>query len=150
MKKRFKIIFIALLVCVLALVRFFEVQLFYDPLIEFYKADYLHHTIPHFDTKKLLLNVFYRFHLNAAISLVILYVTFFDKNILKFSMYLFMLFFIITFSIFTYMILNIEDGHFLPLFYVRRFLIHPVFILILMPAFYYYRRRNPKSLEDES
>ena len=149
MKKRFKIIWIALLVCVLALIRFFETQLFYDPLIEFYKADYLRHTIPQFNSEKLLLNVFFRYHVNSAISLIILYVSFFDKNILKFSIYLFVFFFIICFSIFTYMILNIEDEHFLALFYVRRFLIHPIFVLILMPAFYYYRRRNPKQIEEE-
>lgn len=148
MKKRFKIILIALLVCVLALVRFFEVQLFYDPLIEFYKADYLQNTIPQFNTKNLLLHVFYRYQINSAISLIILYVTFFDKNILKFSLYLYVFFFIICFAIFTYMILNIEDEHFLALFYVRRFLIHPIFILILMPAFYYYRRRNPKRSDE--
>ncbi len=149
MKKRFKIIWIALLVCVLAFIRFFETQLFYDPLIEFYKSDYLHHTIPQFNSEKLLLNVFFRYHLNSAISLIILYVSFFDKNILKFSVYLFVFFFIICVSIFTYMILNIVDEHFLALFYVRRFLIHPIFVLILMPAFYYYRRRNPKQLEEE-
>lgn len=148
MKKRFKIIWIALLVCVLALIRFFEAQLFYDPLIEFYKADYLHHNIPEFDTLKLLINVFLRYHLNSAISLALLYVTFFDKNILKFSFYLFAFFFIICFSIFSFLIFQIENEPFLALFYVRRFLIHPVFILILMPAFYYYRRRNPMRIEE--
>jgi len=149
MKKRFKIIWIALLVCVLALVRFFETQLFYDPLLEFYKEAYLHNTIPQFNTGKLLLHVFFRFNVNTAISLIILYVTFFDKNILKFSFYLYVLFFLICFSLFTFIVLNIDDGHFLVLFYVRRFLIHPIFVLILMPAFYYYRRRNPKLLQEE-
>lgn len=142
MKKRYKIIMISFLVILLALVRFFENQLFYDPLIKFYEADYLHHAIPYFETGKLFFNVLLRYGLNSIISLGILYVTFFDKNILEFSVYLYSIFFVILFTVFVFLIFEIESENFLTLFYVRRFLIHPILVLILMPAFYYYRRKN--------
>ena len=45
------------------------------------------------------------------------------------------------------LIFEIESENFLALFYVRRFLIHPIFVLILMPAFYYYRRKNVHKLK---
>lgn len=134
---------ISFLVILLALVRFFENQLFYDPLIEFYEAEYLQHTIPYFETGKMFFNVLLRYSLNSIISLGILYVTFFDKNILEFSVYLYAIFFVICFTAFVFLVFEIESEHFLALFYVRRFLIHPILVLILMPAFYYYRRKNP-------
>ena len=142
MKKRYKIIMISMLVILLAMVRYFENQLFYDPLIKFYEADYLHHSFPYFETGKLFFNVLLRYVLNSIISLGILYVTFFDKNILEFSIYLFSIFFVICFTAFVFLIFEIESQNFLAIFYVRRFLIHPIFVLILMPAFYYYRRKN--------
>jgi exosortase F-associated protein len=147
MKKRYKIIMISFLVILLALVRYFENQLFYDPLIKFYEADYLQDTIPYFETGKMFFNVLLRYSLNSIISLGILYVTFFDRKILEFSVYLYSIFFVICFTVFVFLIFEIESEHFLAIFYVRRFLIHPIFVLILMPAFYYYRRKNPSVLE---
>lgn len=133
---------ISFLVALLVLVRFFEDILFYDPLVAFFHSDYLSNTIPEFETGKLMFNVFFRFWINTVISLLIIYVAFKDKEILKFSALLFVILFAVCFGAFTYLILNIEDRHFMALFYVRRFLIHPVFIIILLPAFYYYRLKN--------
>jgi len=147
MKAFYRIIGIGFLVVLLAIIRFYEKSLFYDPLIDFYRADYLHGGIPQFETGKFLLNVFFRFWLNSALSLAILYVAFLDKNILKFSFFLYLILFVASFSIFDFLIFNIQDKHFLALFYVRRFLIHPIFVIILLPAFYYYRlkiRNNNK------
>jgi len=142
MKKRYKIIMISFLVILLAMIRYFENDLFYDPLLKFYEADYLHEAFPYFATGKLFFNVLLRYLLNSIISLGLLYVAFFDKNILEFSVYLFSIFFVICFTIFVFLIFEIESQNFLALFYVRRFLIHPILVLILMPAFYYYRRKN--------
>jgi exosortase F-associated protein len=70
-----------------------------------------------------------------------------DKNILKFSFVLFIILFIASFTAFAFLMFNIEEQLFMALFYVRRFLIHPLFVIILLPAFYYYRlkiRNNNK------
>lgn len=139
MKARYRIAGISLLVLLLVLIRHFESLLFYDPLLEFYHSDYLMNRTPHFETLELLLNVFYRFFLNSLISLAIIYVAFLDKSILKFSFMLYVVLFLVAFPVLMFLILTIENHNFLALFYVRRFLIHPVFVIILLPAFYYYR-----------
>ncbi|MFO8147758.1 MAG: exosortase F system-associated membrane protein [Bacteroidota bacterium] len=139
---KYRIAIISLLVGVLVLIRFFEHSLFYDPLIEFYQSDYLNDKVPHFITWKLLANVFLRFLLNTGVSFAIIYAAFLDKNILKFSFLLYVLLFTVCFSGFAFLILTIENENFMALFYVRRFLIHPIFVIILLPAFYYFRINN--------
>lgn len=153
MQKLKKIAIIGLLVVLLVLVRFFEDLLFYDPLVAFFHSDYLSNAIPEFNTGKLLSNVFFRFWLNTAISLWILYVAFTNKEIIKFSLLLYSILFIACFGVFVYLILNIQDENFMALFYVRRFLIHPIFVIILLPAFYYYQLKdsgNTKIFHEES
>lgn len=139
MKARYRIVGIGLLVGVLVLIRYFENKLFYDPLINFFKLEYLHDNLPIYEAGKLLLHTTLRFLLNTIISLAIIYVAFFDKNILRFSGLLFLLLFLICFPVFFFLIYTIENQNFMALFYVRRFLIHPIFVIILLPAFYYYR-----------
>lgn len=144
MKARYRIAGILLLVILLALVRFFEDELFYDPLIDFYRNGYLHDQVPDFDFALLLLNLAFRFCINTGISLLILYVAFFDKNIVKFAGVLYGIIFIVGFIVFGLLVMNLNHMNYMALFYVRRFLIHPVFIIILLPAFYYYRLRTYK------
>ena len=137
---------IGLLVLLLAAIRFFEQQLFYDPLIIFFKSDYLLGIIPPMDMAKLMLNLTLRYCLNSAISLAIIYYSFKDFNILKFSALMYAVLYILATAIFIFLVLNIEREHYLALFYVRRFLIHPLFLLILLPAFHYYRLKNYKKI----
>ncbi|AVR44301.1 exosortase F system-associated protein [Christiangramia fulva] len=143
-KRRYRIVQIGALVLCLAAIRLFEDGLFYDPLIRFFKSDYLLGEIPEYHLGKLLLNLFIRFMLNTLISLAIIYLAFRDIQILRFSALLYAILLVAGFIVFTFLLINIEHEHYLALFYVRRFLIHPLFILILLPAFYYYRLRSYK------
>ncbi len=121
----------------LILVRAFAQNLFYDPFIEYFKNDFLHKTVPVFSGYKLLYNMFYRYALNMIISLVILYVAFQNKSFIKFAIKFYILAFVIL--IITFMIIlkgELANGY-LFAFYIRRFLIHPLFVLLLLPAFYY-------------
>jgi exosortase F-associated protein len=34
---------------------------------------------------------------------------------------------------------NFESGYLFP-FYIRRFIVHPIFLLIFLPTFYYHRK----------
>jgi len=138
-KKRYRVLQIGFLVVLLAAVRFFEQDIFYDPLIIFFKSDYLLGIIPSMDMAKLMFNLTMRYSLNTLISLLIIYISFKDLGILKFSTILYIVLYVLATSIFIFLVLNIEREHYLALFYVRRFLIHPLFLLILLPAFYYYR-----------
>ncbi|WP_037316832.1 exosortase F system-associated protein [Salegentibacter sp. Hel_I_6] len=147
MKQLLRLLGIAVLVTLLVLVRLFEHQLFYDPLIDFYRyGGYLAMDVPQIIFPKLLLNVSLRYWLNTIISLVILYVSFRDKNIVKFAALLFALLFGIGLATFTVLYYNLNSENVMGLFYVRRFLIHPLFILILLPAFYYYRLKKRENL----
>ncbi|WP_423738489.1 exosortase F system-associated membrane protein [Christiangramia crocea] len=144
MKRRYRIIEIGILILLLAAIRFFEEDIFYDPLIMFFKSDYLLGIIPPMDMAKLMINLSLRYALNSIISLAIIYFCFRDMGILKFSVILYGVLYVVATSVFIFLVLNIEHEHYLALFYVRRFLIHPLFLLILLPAFYYYRLRNYK------
>ena len=120
---------ILVLFFVLVLVRAFEQQLFYDPFIEYFKNDYLYDPIPLFSGSKLLMSLIFRYGLNTFVSLVIIFVAFQNKSFVIFS---------IKFYVIAFIILKGELAHgYLFAFYIRRFIIHPLFVLLLLPAFYY-------------
>ena len=137
MDKKYRIIIMLLLFFVLVLVRAFEQHLFYDPFIEYFKNDYLYDPIPVFSGSKLLVSLVFRYGLNTMISLVIIYIAFQNRNFVLFSVKFYLLAFAIL-SITFFIILKGELAHgYLFAFYIRRFLIHPLFVLLLLPAFYY-------------
>ena len=140
MNKWIKILIISILVVLLMLVRAFGNKLFYDPFIDYFKYDYLYSNIPGFGTLKLFFHLFLRYITNAIISLAIIYVAFQNKRLIRFSIKFYLVAFIVL--AITYYILLRSGMHngYLFTFYVRRFLIHPVFVLILVPAFYYQRK----------
>lgn len=143
-KNIYRVLLIGFLILILAVIRFYEENLFYDPLIVFFKSDYLLGIIPPMNMAELMLNLTLRYTVNSLISLGIIYIAFKDSSILKFSAILYAVLYILATLIFIYLVLNIEREHYLALFYVRRFLIHPLFLLILLPAFYYYSLRENK------
>ncbi len=123
----------------LILVRAFQSKLFYDPFINYFKNDYLHQVIPKFNSFKLYLNIFFRYLLNSLISIGIIYLLF-QKQFLKFSLQFYAIAFVILiFLLFIVLKIQLFESY-LPLFYLRRFLIHPIFILLLIPIFYYQKK----------
>lgn len=132
-----KSLIIGLLFCVLGLIRVFENELFYDPFIKFYKQIHLMNSTPDLDFSKILLNSFLRYFLNTMLSIGILYVAFRKKGIIRFSVFFYSIAFIALISIYTIIITNLNEQLYQILFYIRRFLIQPIFILLLLPAFYY-------------
>lgn len=135
--KKYRIILIIILFFVLVLIRAFAPNLFYDPFIVYFKNDYLYETVPVFSGSKLLINLFFRYSLNSLISLLIIYVAFQNRNFVLFSVKFYVIAFVVL-TITFFIILRGELQHgYLFAFYVRRFIIHPLFVLILLPAFYY-------------
>ena len=142
MNKFLKIFLVAVLFVLLLLVRAFETNLFYDPLIEYFKNDYLYKYINDIDNSKLLFNMFYRFILNFVISLGIIWALFERKDLVKFSTIFLVFAFLVLISIFAYLLQDdFKNGYLLP-FYIRRFIIHPIFLLLLLPAFYFQKLSN--------
>jgi exosortase F-associated protein len=129
-----------ILVSLLAGVRAFESQLFYDPFLVYFKKDYLKSPLPEFDSFLMFLGLLFRFFLNTVLSLAILYNFFRDKEMLQFASALYLFFFVILIITFFCFLFFYGNENNLVLFYIRRFLIQPIFIILFIPAFYYQKK----------
>ena len=139
-KLRF-VLFLSLVV-LLMLVRAFENQLFYDPFLDFFKKDFTMLRLPNFDSTQLFFGLLFRYSLNTAFSLGIIYIFFKDLTMLHFSFILYLFFFMILIVAF-FCITYLDSGHYnWLLFYIRRFLIQPIFVLLFVPGFYYQKQKN--------
>ncbi len=135
-KKWFNILFVGLLFLLLIGVRYFE-ELFYDPLQAYFEYDYLHNSLAEFNKGKLFFNIFIRYTINSIISILIIWVAFRKKSYVSFSIYFYSIAFVFLLFTFWLVLLTRFENYYLFGFYIRRFLIHPIFILLLLPAFYY-------------
>lgn len=139
-KNRFKIGVAVLLVFLLALVRIYEHALFYDPFAYYFEGDYLNLTFPEYNGWKLFWSLTERYFLNTSISLAIIFVLFRDVKLTQFSAFLYAVFFVVLIvSFFGLITFSGNENNFI-IFYVRRFLIQPIFVLLFVPAFYYQKR----------
>ncbi|AUC85378.1 exosortase F system-associated protein [Polaribacter sp. ALD11] len=137
-----KIILLLILISLLFLVRAFSAELFYDPLIEYFKNDYLYAKMPSIDVWLLIIDMLYRYVLNSVITLGFIWVLFERKDYVKFTGFFLMTAFIVLVVLFVFLLRDqFESGYLLP-FYIRRFIIHPLFLLILIPAFYFQKLSN--------
>lgn len=140
MKKIWKYIIAGFLFSILVLIRAFENELFYDPFLNFFKHDYLQAVIPDYNGWLLFVNHIFRYGLNMLVSLAIIYVAFENKHVLKLCTGLYAVAFVILVALYFYFIQHNLSEDYLLTFYIRRFLIQPLFVLILLPAFYYQRK----------
>lgn len=149
MRKSVRIGLIIVLFMMLILIRALVQPYFYDPLLDYFKHDYLYASIPELNFGAYFLNIFYRYFLNAIISLAIIYLAFYDVKSLYFSLKFYVLAFaVLGLMLFILLKFNVTQNYLLT-FYVRRFLIQPLFVFILLPAFYYQKLNSQKS-EDGS
>lgn len=128
------------LVVGLMLVRAFENTLFYDPFLDFFKKDFNNLPLPNTNPFQLFLGILFRYGVNSMISLGIIYVIFEEIAMIKFASILYGFFFIILILAFFYIIYFTRENHNWALFYVRRFLIQPIFVLLFVPGFYYQKQ----------
>jgi exosortase F-associated protein len=131
-----------LFVMALVLIRAYEDSLFYDPFLDYFKSDYHNLPIPKIDNLQLIFGLFFRYFLNTALSLAIIYVLFKDIDAVKFASVLYFIFFILLLAAFFFILLRNGDTNKMGLFYVRRFLIQPIFLLLFLPAFYYQKQKE--------
>ena len=126
----------------LILIRVFENELFYDPYLVFFKNDYLYIDSPRREVAKLVAFTTLRYALNTIISLGILFLVFKDNSIVKFSAIVYLVAFIILLAIYLYFVINPKQEDYYLFFNIRRFLIQPIILLVLLPAFYYHKLRE--------
>ncbi|MEY2869286.1 MAG: hypothetical protein RIR01_1769 [Bacteroidota bacterium] len=131
----------ALLLCFI-MVRFYENVLFYDPFLAYFKGDFNNMPLPDFDSFRLILSLLFRYGLNMLISLGLIYVIFKDPVMLRFSFLLYFIAFVVLIVALFLVIKIYGSNNNLLLFYIRRFIIQPIFVLLFIPAFYFQKRNS--------
>jgi exosortase F-associated protein len=139
---KLRIVLATLLVVMLALVRAYEDVLFYDPFLNYFKTDYHNLPLPKVSTVSLFFGLLFRYFLNTVLSLAMIYVLFKDIEAVKFASILYVVFFVILVMAFFVVLSFFGEANKMALFYIRRFLIQPIFLLLFLPAFYYQKQNN--------
>jgi len=143
-KNYIKYIIAAILIIFLVLIRLFEQKWFNDGLIVFFRHDYLTEKLPLASLKNIILTDSIRYWLNAVISIMILNLFFSQKDLNKFLGFIYAGAYLVLLVLFIYLLKHYEAGNYLALFYVRRFLIQPLLLFILLPALLYQQKKPIK------
>lgn len=141
-----KWVFVLVGIVGLVTVRSVENQLFYDPFLEFFKSADKNAVFPNFNWFPLILNYVLRFLLNLIFSLIIVYFIFLNKKWTVQALVLIVLVFVITFPAYLYCIHTKFEIGYLFSFYMRRFVIQPLILLLIVPLFYYRKVQMEKGL----
>lgn len=121
-------------------VRVFEDRIFYDPFLKyFHEVDKSQH-FPDFEWGKLIAGHLFRFFLNLFFSCLIIQFWFKNKQWTIQGAILIVIIFAITFPIYLYCISDRFETGLLFSFYMRRFVIQPLILLLIIPMFYYRKR----------
>ncbi|MTE26651.1 exosortase F system-associated membrane protein [Winogradskyella ouciana] len=142
MPKLTRYIIAFLLLLVLMAIRGFEDQLFYDPYLVFFESEYLYIDSPRREVAKLTFFTSLRYFLNTLASLGILYFIFNDKIMIKFASLIYTVAFVLLIIPFLYFVINPKQEDYYLFFNIRRFLIQPILLILLLPAFYYYKLKR--------
>lgn len=136
----FKLLWVFVIVVLLVLIRTFESDLFYDPFLSYFKKQYFNLSFPEINSFQLSVGFMLRYFFNSALSIALLWVVFRDRGMVNFVIFLYLgLFFILLLAFLYVYHFYAEEGK-MSLFYIRRFLIQPIFILLFLPGFYYQKK----------
>lgn len=142
--KKLKWIVVVLGVFGLIGVRVLEDRLFYDPFLAYFHDANIHAPFPDLDWGKLVVDYLLRFGLNTFFSVIIIQFIFLKKQWTIQALVMLLLVFAVTFPVYLLCIKDKFEIGYLFSFYVRRFVIQPILILLIVPLFYY-RRFQEKS-----
>jgi len=132
---------IVLLIALFGLIRIYENQLFYDPFLNYFKLDN-NLDLPKVDFFQLAFGLTFRYFLNTIISLAILYLIFLDLELTKFATLLYIVFFVVLLCALYFVLELTQNPNRITLFYIRRFLIQPILLLLFIPAFFFQKQKN--------
>ncbi len=128
------------LIMFLLFLRTFEDTIFYDPFLNYFKSNYQNSPLPKLNIIKLFFCLGFRYYLTSIISLGLLYLLFKDSKVIKFSIFLYSVLGIILMVIFFFVLIKFGETNKMNLFYIRRFIIQPIFLILFIPAFYYQKK----------
>ena len=120
--------------------RILEDKVFYDPFLMFFRSADHSAVLPNFQWGKLTFSYLFRFGLNTFFSLWIIHFLFLNKEWTKQAAVLIALIFVIVFPIYLLCIYDRFEFGYLFSFYVRRFVIQPLPLLLIVPIFYYRKK----------
>jgi exosortase F-associated protein len=142
LNNKIKVFVLLLLVLVLASIRIFEESLFYDPYLDYFKTDFTNFPMPVVDKLSLFLSLVFRYSLNSIVSIAFIQIAFNDINFTKFASVLYGILFVILIIVFYVVLAFFADESKMELFYIRRFLIQPLFLLLFIPGYLIQKRVN--------
>ena len=125
-------------------VRTVESHIFYDPFLTYFHEANKNALFPEFDWFKLIISHLFRFTLNLFFSSLIIYGIFGRKDWTIQGIVLMLIVFAITFPMYLYAISSKFEMGYLFSFYVRRFVIQPLTVLLIIPIFYYRQHLQKK------
>lgn len=144
--KNLKWLFVVLGVLGLIGVRFLENKIFYDPFINYFHEANKDAIFPDFIWEKLIFSHLFRFFLNLFFSAMIVQFLFLKKEWAVQAIVMILLVFAATFPIYLYCISTKFEVGYLFSFYMRRFVIQPLILLLIVPLFYYRKQISNGSL----
>ena len=118
-------------------VRALEDTIFYDPFLNYFHEANKNIPFPDFEWGRLIVGHLFRFILNLFFSCVIIHFIFKNKEWTIQGAFLITIIFLITFPIYLYCISDRFEIGYLFSFYMRRFVIQPLILLLIVPLFYY-------------
>ena len=137
-KKQFILISFVLLLFVL--IRAYEKCVFYDPFLSFFEGEFAHAKLPNVNKVKLFLSLGFRYYLNSILSILLLWIVFKDASVSKVSVFVYSIVGMLLMISFFFVLEFFAYEHKMVLFYIRRFIIHPILLLVLLPAFFYQKK----------
>ncbi|MBL7880393.1 MAG: exosortase F system-associated protein [Chryseobacterium gambrini] len=123
-------------------VRILEDRIFYDPFLNYFHEANKNISFPSFEWGKLISGYLFRFILNLLFSCVVIHFWFKNKLWTIQGAILITIIFAITFPIYLYCIYDRFEIGYLFSFYMRRFVIQPLILLLIIPMFYYRKQIN--------
>lgn len=134
------------MIILMAGVRYFQYELFYDPFLDYFKAPVDSRIFPEPNMIRMHLSLLGRFALNTFLSLGVIMIIFRRATYLRFSVFFYAILLTVLFGVWQYMLICEFCHGDMAAFYVRRFLIQPLPMLLLIPAFYYQELQNKTAL----
>ncbi|WDF47584.1 exosortase F system-associated protein [Chryseobacterium sp. KACC 21268] len=121
-------------------IRVLEDGIFYDPFLAFFRSADQNAVMPDFHWGKLIISYLFRFVLTTLFSVLIIHFLFLKKEWTKQALILITLIFVIVFPIYLLCIYDKFQFGYLFSFYIRRFVIQPLTLLLIVPIFYYRKK----------
>lgn len=125
-------------------IRVLEDRLFYDPFLNYFHEAQKNIPFPPFDWGKLIAGHLFRFILNLFFSCLVIHFWFKNREWTIQGALLITIIFLITCPIYLYCIYDRFETGYLFSFYMRRFVIQPLILLLIIPMFYYRKHLDKK------